>query len=77
MPTMTAPRRVVNRMPYTVADLAAAAAMFAEPSEPDWPKPNIHVMSRKVTEHPAHKALAPNSTPVGDFASRSGDTKSP
>ena len=32
-----------------------------------WPKPNIHIMSRKVTKHPDHTALASTWTPVGGF----------
>ena len=41
------------------------------------PKPNIGVTSRKVTELRGHTGLASNVTPVGDFACRSDDTKSP
>jgi hypothetical protein len=48
---------------------------FSRP--PRGPKPNIHVMSRKVTEHLDYIGLASNMTPVGNFVFRSGDTKFP
>jgi hypothetical protein len=37
---------------------------------------NIHVMSRKVAEPYGYMGLASNATSAGDFAFRSGDTKS-
>jgi hypothetical protein len=44
---------------------------------PSWPKPNNHVMDRKVTEHLACMSLMRSLSPVGDFVSRLGATKSP
>jgi hypothetical protein len=48
-----------------------------EAAQPMRPKPNIYVMSRKVTELLDHTALASKSPPIGDFALRSDDTKYP
>ena len=65
-------RRCCHRRCWPRARPPAAPA-----GSPPRPKPNIHVMSRKVTEHHDYTGFASNVTPVGDFALRSGDTKSP
>jgi hypothetical protein len=56
---------------------ADAKPKTKKPTKRPWPKPNIHVRGRKVTEHPDHTTLPSKSTPVGNFAFRSGATKSP
>ena len=41
------------------------------------PKPDSPVMSRKVTDHLDHTALASKSAPIGDVALRSDETRYP
>jgi hypothetical protein len=41
------------------------------------PKPNIHVISRKVTERHCQTGFASSGTLIDDFVFRFGDTKSP